>query len=296
MRLALFCGIYPLLLLAADPTLGDVRYGPYERHVLDFYQAGPGGPSPVLIFFHGGGFRGGDKRSFRDNAGAYLKAGIAVVSANYRLSSQAIYPAPMLDGARVVQFVRSKAREWNLDPAKVAVSGSSAGGTLALWIALHEDLAKPSSGDALAGISTRVACATTKVAPTSMDPLLITKVFGSTDFGAMLALHGVRTLEEFSAPDARRRALDASPLQHATRDDPPLFLQYGGDLTTTPLPAGSRFRDWIHHARFGELLKHKCDELGLECHYYHRGSPAPDNAEIEFLRRCFARAAKSTAY
>lgn len=274
---------------SAEPTL-DVRYGPHERNVLDFFRTEAKGPAPVLIFFHGGGFRGGDKRSFREQAGQYLQAGISVVSANYRLSQQAVYPAPMLDGARVVQFVRSKAKEWNINASQVAVSGSSAGGTLALWIALHDDLADPASPDPIARISTRVSCASVKIAPSSMDPEFILKYLSSTQFGAMLALHGAKTLEEYRTPKFRKQALDASPIEHATPDDPPLFLWYGGELTPTPLAPDTRFNGRIHHPRFGELLKQKYDQLGLECHFFHRGQPAPEGAEIEFLRKCFSAA------
>lgn len=286
--LATLLAILAALLPAAEPTLADVRYGPHERHVLDFYRAPARNLSPVLIFFHGGGFKAGDKRSFRDKADMYLQAGISVVSANYRFSQHAIYPAPMLDGARVVQFVRAKAPEWSIDPARVVLSGSSAGATLSLWIALHDDLADPRSDDPIAKISTRVACVSVKNAPSSMDPVLIRKEFGSTNFGAMLALYGVRTLEEFSAPAVRRQALDGSPLEHASKDDPPLFLEFSGALTKTPLPPDTKFGGWIHHPHFGELMKQRYDQLGLECHFYHAGKPALEGAEIAFLRKALA--------
>jgi acetyl esterase/lipase len=294
MRLAvvfLFCSLLAAAGQAAEPTLADVHYGPHERHVLDFFKAASEGPTPVLIFFHGGGFRGGDKGVFRERANGFLQAGISVVSANYRLNYQATYPAPMLDGARVVQFVRWKAKEWNIDASRVALSGSSAGATMALWIALHDDLADPASPDPVARISTRVSCASVKNGPSSMDPEFILKYLGATDLGAMLALHGVKTREEYMTPKMRKQALDASPLEHASPDDPPLFLDYAGDLTPTPLPADTRFGVWIHHPRFGELLKEKCDKLGLECHFYHRGKPAPAGAELAFLRKAFNRAA-----
>src|SRR3954464_6514284 len=93
-----------------EPTLADVRYGKYDRDVLDVFQVKTAKPAPVLIYFHGGGWLGGDKKSL--DPAPFLKAGIAVVTANYRFTTgtpdAAPYPAPMLDSARVVQFVRSK--------------------------------------------------------------------------------------------------------------------------------------------------------------------------------------------
>ncbi len=275
--------------LAADPTVADVRYGPHEGHVLDFYKAAAPAPTPLLIYFHGGSFKGGDKRMFRTGAEKYLAAGISVISANYRFSNQAVYPGPMLDGARVVQFARSKAREWGIDGNRIALSGGSAGGAMSLWIALHDDLADSRSPDPVARLSTRVACVTVKNAPTSMDPVWIGNTFGASEFGAMLALYGARSLEEYRAPEMRRLALDGSPVEHATKDDPPLFLDYAGALTPLPLPAGAKLSAWIHHPRFGELLKARYDRLGLTCEFYHRGKPAPERAEIEFLRSCFGR-------
>ncbi|MCL5743263.1 MAG: hypothetical protein M1541_04925, partial [Acidobacteria bacterium] len=85
----------------------------------------------------------------------------------------------------------------------------------------------------------------------------------------------------------RKRALDASAIVHVTKDDPPLFLTYGGKLTPTPLPPDTKFSGWIHHPHFGELLKQKYDSLGLECRFYHRDKPEPEGAQIEFLRKAF---------
>ena len=101
-----------------EPTIADVRYGKYDRNFLDVFQAKTTNPAPVLIYFHGGGWMHGDKKSF--NPEPILKAGISVVAANYRFTTgtpdAAPYPAPMLDSARVVQFVRSKAKDWHIDP------------------------------------------------------------------------------------------------------------------------------------------------------------------------------------
>ena len=213
-------GLVVSLAPAAEPDLRDVRYGPHERNLLDVCKAAGHEAAPVIIYFHGGGFTGGDKTAFAAAADRYLKRGISVVSANCRFSRDAIYPGPMLDGARALQFVRSKAKEWNMDSRRVALSGGSAGATMSLWIALHDELADPRSRDPVARVSTRVACVTVKNAPTTLEPDLLVKYLGATEF-----------------------------------------------------------RAWIHHPRFGEIMKQKYDELGLECRFYYRGKPAPPEAE-----------------
>src|SRR5207247_1560778 len=106
----------------------------------------------------------------------------SVVSINYRFVSEAaaagIKPPvqwPLHDAARALQFVRSKADEWNLDKSRIAASGSSAGACSALWLAFHDDLADPKSSDPTGRESTRLFCAAVVRAQTSLDPKQMTK-------------------------------------------------------------------------------------------------------------------------
>ncbi|WP_395741548.1 hypothetical protein [Prosthecobacter sp.] len=114
-RFWLLLGLFSAAVNSAAQTGAqkDVRYGAYDNDVLDFHPAQTQEPAPVLIHFHGGGWTGGDKKGL--NPAPLLRAGIAVVSANYRFTTGTKdappYPAPMLDAAQVVQFVRSKAAE-----------------------------------------------------------------------------------------------------------------------------------------------------------------------------------------
>ena len=93
--------------LTEHPDYADVPYGPHERNKLDIWLAGNGAPTPLVVYFHSGGFRGGDKRSIRQMLlSSLLAAGISVAAVNYRLSNTAPYPAQMHDAARAVQFLR----------------------------------------------------------------------------------------------------------------------------------------------------------------------------------------------
>src|SRR4051794_37908914 len=65
------------------PTFAAVAYGKHPRQVLDFYQAKSDKPTPVVLYIHGGGWRGGDKNSV-GNVKPYLDAGISVAAINYR--------------------------------------------------------------------------------------------------------------------------------------------------------------------------------------------------------------------
>jgi acetyl esterase/lipase len=74
------------------PTHSEVKYGPHERNVLDFWQAESDKPTPLVLVIHGGGWQGGSKKwvhRFAD-VQALLDAGISVAANNYRMIPQAV--------------------------------------------------------------------------------------------------------------------------------------------------------------------------------------------------------------
>ena len=121
---------------ATEPTHRDVKYGDHQKQAFDIWLAKTDGgkPTPLVIFIHGGGFRGGDKKGVSGQLiKSYLEQGISFASMNYRLSDVGPYPIMMNDSARGLQFIRSKAKEWNLDSKRVACYGGSAGAGISLW-------------------------------------------------------------------------------------------------------------------------------------------------------------------
>src|SRR4051794_2320438 len=117
------------------PTAANVAYGPHPRNVLDFFEAKADAPTPLVFCIHGGGWRAGDKSSYYSSVKSFLDNGISVVTINYRLIGQpgaadAETPpvkAPLEDAKRALQFVRSKAAEWHIDPKRIGATGGSAG-------------------------------------------------------------------------------------------------------------------------------------------------------------------------
>ena len=273
---------------ALVPDFANVAYGADPRNVLDLWQAPAEVPTPVFIYFHGGGFTGGDKSGCpAQAAGLCRKMGISFVSANYRLVSGpagAPFPAPMLDGARVVQFLRANTWKWNLDPRRIAIGGGSAGGDIALWVALHDDLADPKAADPVLRESSRVACVISWDGQSSNDPHLVSMLGGpKTDHPSLLPLYGVKTRAELETPAMRKTIEEASAVNHATRDDPPVLLIYGQPMTALPLPETVDWGTAIHHPFFGKLLKDKLDPLGVPCEFYHGGARPPPNGLQDFL-------------
>jgi acetyl esterase len=280
-----------------DPDLANIRYGPHERNVLDLWKAKPrpgqGGPTPVVVFFHGGGFRQGDKSGIPARLVVKcLNAGISVASANYRLSQDAPYPAPMRDGARAIQYLRMHAREFGIDPARVGASGSSAGAGIALWVGFHDDLADPKDADPVLRQSSRVKCLGVDGAQTSYDPRFIKREIGGRahEHSALKPFYAIPD-SDLGTPKAHRLFEDASPITHATAGDPPVILFY--TEPNEPLPADARPGQGIHHPRFGAVLRSKVAPMGIECIVRHaRDFPVQDDPEeamsremVEFFAR-----------
>ena len=138
---------------AAKPLLADIAYktggqvGQYEteRCKLDLYLPRGGKNFATLVWFHGGGLKAGSKDGGETPkiARALASEGIAVVSVNYRLSPKATYPAYIEDSAAAAAWVRSHIAEHGGDPAKIFISGHSAGGYLALMLAMDARWLKP---------------------------------------------------------------------------------------------------------------------------------------------------------
>jgi acetyl esterase/lipase len=270
-------------LIKPRPDFGNMRYGPHERNVLDLWKAKPSGgldvATPVVIFFHGGGFRSGDKSSVPAGLlSRCLEAGISVASANYRLSHTAPYPAPMLDGARAIQFMRSKANELGIDPARIAGSGSSAGAGIALWVAFHDDLADPQSPDTVTRQSSRLTCVGVDGAQTSYDPRFIKALIGGRahEHPALPLFYGISSEPDRDSLRVHKLYEEASPLNHVSADDPPAILFYAEPKG--PLPADAKPGQGIHHPRFGEALKAQLDPLKIECNLHH-GSDYPKDID-----------------
>jgi len=260
------------LLLAGLQTRADeplkligVEYGKHPRQVLDFYQAHSEKPTPVVFYIHGGGWQGGDKKT---NPKQFLDKGISVVAINYRYVKNAVedkveppVKAPLEDAARALQFVRSKAKEWNIDKTRIGATGGSAGGCSSLWLAFHDDMADPKSKDPIARESTRLYCAAVNGAQTSLDPKELKEWMPNYSYGAHA--FGLKNLDEVekNREKVAKWLKEYSPIEHVTKDDPPIGLFYGGDAD---VKKGDSRKDPTHSPLLGMLLEVKLKEAGVD--------------------------------
>lgn len=247
------------------PDHADIRYGPHERNMLDVWLAKSPTPAPLVIYYHGGGFRAGDKRTVNLELLKKLRAsGISVAAANYRLSNAAPYPAQMRDSARALQFLRFHAQRYNIDPARVGAFGGSAGAGISQWLAFHDDLADPANSDPVLRQSTRLTAIAPSAAQASYDPRFIKKLMNTNQVHpALVAFFGMNSPADADNPRFFPLFEDSSPINHLTADDPPILLFFS--QRNDPLPPNSSGEEHIHHPKFGFALKEKADRLGVPC-------------------------------
>jgi len=194
----------------------------------------------------------------------------------------------MHDCARALQYLRLHAQEYNLDPTRVGATGGSAGAGISQWLLFHDDLADPDSKDAVLRQSTRLTCAVVYAAQSSYDPRVHMELFDTDQVEpAGLALFGMSGPEDINDPKFWPLFEDASPINHATADDGPVFLYYA--QANTPLPPNSPGNQYIHHSKFGIVLKEKLDALGVECILRLREGygDAPGRAPVDEYVRFF---------
>jgi pectinesterase len=101
---------------------------------LDAYYCNNKSINPAVVLIHGGGWKSGNKLQMESMGLAMAEKGYSCFAVEYRLSSEAIYPAAVHDIKKAIQFIRKNANLYNVDESKVAIVGCSSGGQLAALI------------------------------------------------------------------------------------------------------------------------------------------------------------------
>lgn len=245
------------------------------RQRLDLYlPKGPKrGPLPLLVWIHGGGWAGGDKVNCP--AMRMLKDGFAVASLNYRLTSEAKWPAQIYDCKAAIRWLRAHGSAYGIDPSRIAVWGASAGGHLAALLGtssgrknLEGDLGNNSvSSDVQAVVDW---CGPSDFLPND-QPIALPA--GSMDmvvrlFGGPLQQH-------------KEEAVAASPVTYITGKEPPFLIMHGKQDDVVPLQQATELT---------ERLKAKNDPVQLMIvpdAGHHLLTDRTEQVVREFLKRNF---------
>lgn len=226
-----------------ENKITDIQYSNIsDTQKLDIYYPNEesSGPYPVVIAIHGGGFMMGSKTG--EDVTSMLKAtnyGYAVVSVNYRLSNEAVFPAAISDVKAAIRFIKANAEKYNLDANKIAVWGDSSGGNLATLAGTSSDDSYL-NGDNTENMeySSSVNAVVDWFGPMNfllMDEQFeaegITPKFGKTssDTSPESKYIGGNITENVEQTEK------ANPENYITSDDPYFFIQHGNADANVPL-------------------------------------------------------------
>lgn len=198
-------------------TLLDVTYCTMDSVPLKmdlYFPPQNGSPAPVLMYVHGGGWTSGDRKEVHGmkDLGLFTEAGFIVAAVDYRLAPQYHFPAMIEDVKCAVRYLRAHAKEYNLDPDRIAAWGLSAGGHLVALLGLADESAGWDVGEYL-DQSSRVQA--------------VVDMFGLVDL-TVLDPDSELMQMLFGAPNVDAADLkSASAVTYISANDPPFLIIHG---------------------------------------------------------------------
>ena len=176
------------------------------------------GPRPAILCIHGGGFRAGKRESYDSLCKRLAEKGFVAITITYRLAPKHTFPAAVHDCKAAVRWLRANAAKYNIDPAKIGVTGGSAGGHLAQFLGVTANVPEFEGTGGNSEQPSRVNC--------------VVNVYGPSDFtksyGKSVDAHEVLPLWFGGNLDThRQRHILGSPLYWVTPDAAPTLCIHG---------------------------------------------------------------------
>ncbi len=245
----------------------DIKYGPHPRNSFDIWLVESDNPTPLVIFYHGGGFVGGDKGDYEtEHLTGFLQAGVSFAAVNYRYHTE--HDRGILgsvnDCRRALQMIRNKAPQLNIDKHRIGAYGKSAGAGTSLWIAFHDDMADPNNNVPYLRESTRLKVVGALATQATYDFVRWPEFLPvPADLMEDLLTYAVkcyklttkRELDEDKGIGIRT-ALDF--LAQMSQGDPPMYVR-----NQTPARLDD-INDILHHPLHAKALKERADAIGLQ--------------------------------
>lgn len=179
-------------------------------------------PLPVVVYIHGGGWVNGSRRGGGMAAAFAASGNYAGVSVGYRLSGEAKWPAQIHDCKAAIRWIRGHAKEYNLDPEHIGVTGSSAGGHLVSLLGLTEGVKELEGAlGEFTNLSSKVTCVVNVCGPQDMASPLMQGGAALVDDPAVSGLLGG------SLKDKAAEAKACSPLTYVHPGAPPFLTLHG---------------------------------------------------------------------
>jgi acetyl esterase/lipase len=205
-------------------TLGDVEL---KLYVFEPEGHKPADSRPAIVFFFGGGWRGGSTQQFYPQCKYLASRGMVAISAEYRVRSRhEVTPFECVtDGKSAIRWVRADAQRLGIDPNRIAAGGGSAGGHVAACTGVIDGLDEPGEDSAVGSKPNALVL---------FNPVL---VIPWRDESEMTDEQRENAKERFGGRDPR----DISPYHHVTPDDPPTIILHGEADKTIPIRTARMF-------------------------------------------------------
>lgn len=224
----------------------DIQYVPGgdEAQRLDLYlpEQPADHPLPLIVYIHGGGWKGGSKTPC---PGAFfVPRGYAAAGVEYRFSQKALFPAQIQDCQAAIRWLRANSKKYNFDPNHVGVTGSSAGGHLSALVgtAGGKKAFTPIGGNEEQSDRVQAVC----------------DFYGPTDFNTVMqqadADKNVRNIFKFNTPgdpyscligvdlgSDKQKSEAVSPVHHVSKDNPPILILHGTFDALVPYAQSEEF-------------------------------------------------------
>jgi hypothetical protein len=277
----------------------DIAYDNKARTQFDIWLPNSSTPTGLVIYVHGGGFTSGDKDfvysvqsggawDFPTDIKYLLQNNIAFATIRYTLlnptgETEGI-KKPMSDVRRALQYIRSRASDFNIDKSKIILAGNSAGAGTSIWIAFNNDVANALNSDPVLRESSRVKGVVARETQSSynIEERWVNDVFVdynitwsqmlANETGNIQKIYGVSSLAQYESPATDTYRAEVDMLALMSVDDPEIWLNNTLRDVVNPY---NPFNPDIpsHHAFHARELKEKADAIGLKNVSYYGKNP-----------------------
>ncbi|MBM4016778.1 MAG: alpha/beta hydrolase [Planctomycetes bacterium] len=203
----------------------------------------PAQPMPVVVYIHGGAWRGGSRAAMPLLCNRLAQEGYFCASIEYRLSQESPFPAQIEDCKCAIRFLRARAKEYNINPDRIGVWGHSAGGHLVALLGTSGDAKDLEGTGGWQDQSSRVQA--------------VLDCFGPADF-TIIPKWAEGIQEQMKGPvyqllggpvaENAEKAAKASPITHVSKDDPPILIMHGDQDFVVPLDQSVRLAEALKKA------------------------------------------------
>jgi para-nitrobenzyl esterase len=277
----------------------DISYDSKARTQFDIWLPNSNTPTGLVIYVHGGGFTSGDKDFVytAQSGGAWdfptdirflLQNNIAFATIRYTLlnttgETEGIKKS-MDDVRRALQYIRSRANDFNIAKDKIILAGNSAGAGTSLWIAFNNDFANASSSDIVLRESTRVKAVVARETQASynIEDRWVNDVFAdygvtwsqilANETGNIQKIYGVSSTAQYQSPATVAYRAEVDMLALMTADDPEIWVNNTlRDVVNPYSPFSTDIPS--HHAFHARELRERADAAGIRNVTYYGKNP-----------------------